>query len=667
MGVLRKFSLFRKSKGTAVEVVDLSKDEDSDTLPSKNFMPKQEDEELEDLSPATRAPRQSPQSTRQSTPPPPPLQAPSPGASALRRHGAGLPTKAASAASVLSPTAEDDDEIEFVDERPAAAAAAPAATAAAAAPKPACTVTFQVPEASPAQSLLPNFEVPLEQVHASVGEAFGPTVAASLQSSKWDKRVQALKAISAVLKGQDIEGMAKPGSTGVLGKGLNKGDRGRGWKVAVQLLHHFMKDKVMPVRLAAYELFSDVFTSVVGIPKTDVHGALQTLVDRLLCGLGDSNCRVHEGARKNVLLAAEGYNLLGLSAVLAKLRAKTAEQQVVHGKTSMSGGRITTASKGTNDRAKTIFGVLDCVNLLLQHFPGRRAGEEQEDDEEDADEDSWTQKCIAPFIIAGLDDSLGLRVRGSALDLAVTAYQTLGGDAMEPLLAKLRPAKQQLLKQRFKESEEDDGEESIEIVDGQWGSIPEGQPQEGGAFADLVICGTAVKPLPIGQRSYVAPLPGCLCEEDEEEHEVDEEYLMDGILEETGAAFSSTGMMMQEFTQAQQAMRAGLMDGFDEYMVVEGEEEEEEDAGEPQVGIGRVPSSLQHELQALEQDHWMLETELVNMGVNIDEQEALLNSLQSQDSSFGRGVKNQDDEVAVLLSSLQGDLSARSMHAVEVC
>merc|ERR1719330_1167211 len=148
------------------------------------------------------------------------------------------------------------------------------------------------------------------------------------------------------------------------------------------------------------------------------------------------------------------HNLLGLGAVLSLLRAKLDEQQVVHGKTSVSGGRITTASKGTNDRAKTIFGILDCVTLLLHHFPGRRAAGDEEDDDP-ADEDSWTQTCISPFIVAGMDDALGLRVRGSATNLALTAYQTLGGEALEPMLAQLRPVKQQLLKQKFRESEED--------------------------------------------------------------------------------------------------------------------------------------------------------------------------------------------------------------------
>lgn len=437
----------------------------------------------------------------------------------------------------------------------------------------------------------------------------------------------------------------------------------------MQLLHQFMKDKVMPVRLASYDLFYDAFTNVSMIDTDDVRGALTTLFKHQLCGLGDSNARVHEGARKNVLLAAEGHNLLGLSKVLGQMRAKLAEQQVVRGKTSVSGGRITTASKGTNERTKTIFGLLDCVNLLLHHFPGRRAGEDDDEDDE-VDEDSWTQHCIKPFIIEGMDDSLGLRVRGSALELAVTAYQTLGGEAMEPVLSMLRPAKQQLLKQRFQESEEDDCEEHGEVMDGQFGNLPEALPHAGGDFSDLMICGTSVKPLQVSQ-SFAMPLPGSLGCDDEEP--VNEELLMDGILDETGAAFASTGMMMHELRQAQcreEAMRAAMVAGeYEEYELMMREEEEDFDLS-PSVGIGasaQAPTRLMHDLHSLEQEHWMLENELLSLGANIDrEQEAILNSLQAQEK-VGRRTKSPDDEVAVLLGSL-GDHSFSSLGGiVEVC
>lgn len=654
MGVFKKFSLFRKSsKATAVEVIETPEIEDSHGLPDGTAFPAQQ----LDVGPEPVSPAPGP---RVASPPlPPPTKSPSPGVPLSRRQ------VGAAAASQLTPTAEDDDEIEFVADLPTRGQAAIAAASRPALP----TVTFQVSETAPAKEQLPNFEVDLAQVYTGVNEAFGSVIAASLQSSKWDKRAQALKALSTALKGQDIQGMAKPGSTGILGKGRNNAERAKSWKVCAQLLHHFLNDKVMPVRLAAYDLFADTFTNVLGIPKHEVHGALQTLMGRLLFGLGDSNCRVHEGARKNVLLAAEGHNLLGLGAVLALLKAKLDEQQVVHGKTSVSSGRITTASKGTNDRAKIIFGVLDCVNLMLHHFPGRRASDEAEEDDE-ADEDSWTQNCIAPFVVAGMDDSLGLRVRGSVLDLAVTAYQTLGGEAMEPVLAQLRPAKQQLLKQRFQESEEDDGEDSIEIIDGQRGPLPEGRPKTGGAFADLVICGVGAKS---GQSSQSCPLlPGCLLEGEDEDNE---DFLMDGILEETGAAFSSTGMMMHELAQARrremEAPMAGRMREEDyDFLMTEGNEEDDDDDSRPLLaGIGGPQRAMVNELLTLEQDHWLLENQLMNMGVDIDEQEALLSSLQdngAQEQAVHRS-KGQDDEVAVLLNSLQGDLSLSLMGAVEAC
>lgn len=108
---------------------------------------------------------------------------------------------------------------------------------------------------------------------------------------------------------------------------------------------------------------------------------------------------------------------------------------------------------------KVHFGVLDTVDFLLQHFPGHRSAdgeEEEEEDDEAHSSDTWTQRDISPFIVAGMCDSLGQRVRSSAVKLALTVYTTFGLDSMAPMLAGLRPAKQQLLKQTFEESEWDE-------------------------------------------------------------------------------------------------------------------------------------------------------------------------------------------------------------------
>ncbi|CAE8592652.1 unnamed protein product, partial [Polarella glacialis] len=242
-----------------------------------------------------------------------------------------------------------------------------------------------------------NFDAPLEQTHAGIAEVFGQMISTSLQSTKWDKRSQALKAITTVLKGLDMQGMAPPGSTGVLhmGKGLILRDRTRCWRLSCQLLNHVMRDKVMPVRLAGLELFMDTFANTEGVAEpVEVRYAAGVLVEHLIDRLGDSNLRLHEAARKCVMFSAERPGMLGLGQVLIRLRE-----------------RLENAPKG-GERTKVHFGVLDAVSILLEHFPGRRADNKRvdsvaldEDEElEDVEEirtsaDSWTVDDVTHFII----------------------------------------------------------------------------------------------------------------------------------------------------------------------------------------------------------------------------------------------------------------------------
>lgn len=341
-----------------------------------------------------------------------------------------------------------------------------------------------------------TFDMPVEQIWSEAGIALGQKITSSLQSAKWDKRVQALKAVGGILKGADLQGMCKPGSTGMLGKGLRLDERTRSWRAACQVLSCLMCDKVMPVRLASHDLFVDVFANFEGLVESEeALFALVHLLQPVFERLGDSNLRLHESARKCVIFAAERPGLLGLGATLERLRSHAA-----------------LAGKGA-DRMRVHFGVLDTVHALLQRFPGHRDADDEEDGESSAD--VWTQHDITPFIVAGMDDSLGARVRSAATTLAVTVYGTFGLEAMQPMLAGLRPAKRALLTKRFEESEleldadSDDGE----LLD----------------VGDLSICGHAMLPSSRPATGLVA-FPGA----------VEEENLMDGILEDTGMAFSST-------------------------------------------------------------------------------------------------------------------------------
>jgi len=192
--------------------------------------------------------------------------------------------------------------------------------------------------------------------------------------------------------------------------------------------------------------------------------------------------------------------------------------------------------------------------------------------------------------------------------------------------------------------------------------------------------GLAVK----GRRFKAAPtpavsLPGALPEEDADE------FLMDGILEETGAVFAGTAIFKDVRDQYMATTGsggfrpAGMERGFGST------------AGS--VGLSGTAQYLQH-LQALEEEHSRLEEELMGLGLDdaegddgLDEQLALLDSLQQQQiqqqlqqqlqqprqqkQRYRRNLDiDPDDEVAMLLESLQQgsmSLSLASMGSVGVC
>merc|ERR1712151_166790 len=129
-----------------------------------------------------------------------------------------------------------------------------------------------------------------------------------------------------------------------------------------------------------------------------------------------------------------------------------------------------------------------------------------------------------------MDDSLGPRVRNAAVQLAVTVYQTFGKDAVKPLLANLRPAKQALLKKTFEESEENEGL---------------GMSDEGGCDElsldgkDIDLSGLIVHGRSVGLLQQCEPeLPGAI-------GGAHDELFMDGILEEAGVVFNGSGIIQE--------------------------------------------------------------------------------------------------------------------------
>mmetsp|Transcript_13817 Transcript_13817/g.23801 ORF Transcript_13817/g.23801 Transcript_13817/m.23801 type:complete len:488 (-) Transcript_13817:49-1512(-) len=329
-----------------------------------------------------------------------------------------------------------------------------------------------------------NFDAKAEHTYLGITKEFGHMIGSSLQSNKWDRRCQALKSMLQVLKGLDLEGMAPPGSTGVLGS-LRPRDPVKRWRLTCQLLHHVIRDKVMPVRLAALDLYQQAFSDLECFEKAEVVYACGVLVEHLIDRLGDSNVRLHEAARRCLIFTAEKPRL-GPKVVLERLREKL------------------TACR--SERAKVYFGVLDSVLALLEHF----------DQEVDVNE-SYSAEELAPFILVGLDDS-GSRVRSCAVQLAGHIYATHGPDVMEPILQKLRPAKQALLRSKFQEIDEE-------------AAPDEDDAEEGEERPDL-------------DGFLIGHAPVAACELDHSPSS--EESLMDGILEDAGLVFQGQGIIHED-------------------------------------------------------------------------------------------------------------------------
>lgn len=336
----------------------------------------------------------------------------------------------------------------------------------------------------------------LDEVIAQASESFGQG-AVSLQSSKWDQRAQALKTVGSVLKGLKLDVSPKASNP----------ELNRCFEISCMLLNHALRDRVLPVLFAAHELYNETFQFAVGVvPMEHIRYAMHVLFEHLCAKLGDSNIRLHESAQASVLLSAE-QPCFGLQVVLQKLLRH------------MNGDGK--APQKVN--AKTMSGTLDTVNFLLQHFPGRR---EDEGEEEDA-MSTWTPSNISPFVVNGLKACAGLpRVKNSAVNLAVSMHGTLGMKAVQPLLDSLRPAMRNVLKQKFAESEGEGGIMDSDMFDDDECDVG---IDLGADFDGLMVCGVGLKAPTPAAKSHANVLTD------------GEENFMDQILEETGLVFDGGG------------------------------------------------------------------------------------------------------------------------------
>lgn len=396
-----------------------------------------------------------------------------------------------------------------------------------------------------------DLDAPLEEVLTQATEAFGQ-IATSLSSSKWDRRVQALKGIGAVLKGLDIKvnspnsvnsthasagdgGVSAAGATEP--RGLQLRDHVRCFHAACLILHIAMRDKVLPVICAAHELYRVTFDFGRGsVPEEQTCAAMATLFQHLLVKLGELNIRLHESACTCVVYSAR-QSFFGVSRVLTRLRCFLEDRGITR---EIRGSPKASIPRGPQ-RLRVHAGVLSVVAQLLRHFPGRRDGE---GDASDA-VGTWTPADINPFIVGGLavDAVTGARVQQAAVGIALTVCTTLGKATLQPVVVQLTPAAKDLLVARLDEEGEDweddgdgdDGEECIELT---------------GADS-LCIMGVGLKP----QAGWTKPTTTT----------VGEECFMDSILEETGLVFEgqSLGPKLHKSELDEELSGLGLdQDGF---------------------------------------------------------------------------------------------------------
>mmetsp|Transcript_114148 Transcript_114148/g.355456 ORF Transcript_114148/g.355456 Transcript_114148/m.355456 type:complete len:463 (+) Transcript_114148:61-1449(+) len=289
------------------------------------------------------------------------------------------------------------------------------------------------------------FDRPLEEVLALATEAFGQ-IAAALPSPKWDRRVQALKGVGSVLRG--VGGLKADAPRGNC-RGLQLRDGPRCFRAACLILHIALRDKVLPVLLAAHELYRLTFDHGRGaVPEEEAHLAMATLLPHLLAKLGDLNIRLHESACAAVVFSA-GHLFFGLAAVFARLKSHIEE----------------TTARGPQ-RMRVHAGVLDVVAQLVRRFPGRHV---DEGDESDAVA-TWTPQDVRSFVVGGasVDGVTGARVQQAAAGLAVAICETLGKAAVKPMLEGMSPAAQEIVVSRLEvealEDSDADGEDGEDGV-----------------------------------------------------------------------------------------------------------------------------------------------------------------------------------------------------------
>jgi len=347
-------------------------------------------------------------------------------------------------------------------------------------------------------------------------EAFGQ-IATALSSTKWDRRVQALKGITTVLKGLDIKSTPTNAGSNSFphessgSRGMQLRDHAKCFQAACLILNIVMKDKVLPVLLAAHELYRVTFEhGRAAVSEAEASMAANALLPHILAKLGELNIKLHDSACTCVMFTAK-QSFFGVPSVLARLL------EVVEGR----GAQQLAGGLRGQQKMRVHYGVLQAVEMLVKQSPGRREGE---GDTADALA-TWTPADVAPFIVSGLhaDSVTGARVQQAALSLAMTAYTTLGKAALtsSSLLDQLTPHAKEMLITRLEEEGED-----LEDLDGDDGD--EECIELTGADS-LCVLGVGLRPQKETSPSKQNTTDG-------------EECLMDNILEDTGLVFDGQAL-----------------------------------------------------------------------------------------------------------------------------
>lgn len=354
-----------------------------------------------------------------------------------------------------------------------------------------------------------SLDLPLEEVLKQATDAFGQ-IATALSSTKWDRRVQALKGITTVLKGLDMKGAGLGhGEHGTGARGLQLRDHARCFKAACLILHIVMRDKVLPVLLAAHELYRVTFEhGRAAVSETEASFSAGALFPHILAKLGELNIRLHDSACDCVLYTAK-QPFFGVPLVLTRLL------DVLEGR----GPHQAPALRG-QQKVRVHYGVMQAVEMLIRTTPARHQGEGNQSDEMV----TWTATDVYPFIVSGLqaDSVTGARIQQAAISLAINIYTTLGKAALLPILEQLSPAAKDILMSRLEEEGED-----VEDMDG--GDGDEEDCIELTGADSLCVMGVGLRPHQELSISKPNTTDG-------------EEAFMDEILEDTGLVFDGKAL-----------------------------------------------------------------------------------------------------------------------------